>query len=276
MDDDTEDRSAGEVPVTENSSNEPEQGHTTADYAKYSPPSKPPNQLKRWLIWGLILAVIFAALVVGYEMFKKPKTRKNGTTSDQTSQSQTTASQTPITATKNYASQNFALSFDYPNDWTVTDVGGGIMIVKSPGMSLTNASGQPVKTIISLSFRNKTYKLGEFDAGNALAERDSTKIAYTKPTQSQRGDTYISFLRYAKSTSGLDEICVTGNNGYKASQAIPAVDLAKVDPVVCISFTTDVGNTKQPTQGVTVASSVWDNPSFSTPLVNILKSLVIQ
>ncbi len=254
------------------------QPRSTADYNKYSAApksSKLPSQWKRWTAWLGIVIAIFVVLLIGYKFLQK-KPPSTTTQTPANSQSQSNQSQPTITtATKNYASQNFALSFDYPQDWTVADNGNGIMTVKSPSMILTDSSGQAQKTFIVLTFRNKTQKLTEFDAGNATAERDSSKIAYAKPTQTQRADTYLSFLRYAKSTAGIDGIYITGNSGYKSVQVIPGTDISKVDPVINYAFIRDTTGTKVAEGPVTIASSVWDNSTFSTSLLNILKSLVI-
>lgn len=276
MDEEGQQRS-DEVPVADNSQAVPEQPHSTADYSRYAPPAKPPAQWRRWVIWAGIVLFVFAILAIAYKtLSNKPKKPSTATTSqNQVAQTQATSAAIITTATKNYASQNFALSFNYPQDWTVTDSGGGVMTVKSPSLTLKDSSGQSQKAFVVLTFRNKTQKLAEFDAGSAVAERDSIKIAYTKPTQSQRGDTYISFLRYAKSSSGLDGVYITGNSGYKAGQTIPLADIQKVDPVINYSFIRDTSGTKIAAGPVTIASSVWDDSNFSTPLINVLKSLVI-
>lgn len=251
---------------------------STASYADYMPPKRSRPKWMRWLIWLVVLLVIMGALVGAYKVLKKNPAA--GSTSDKsqssTSQSQTTT-KTITAATKNYSSQNFTLSFDYPNDWTLTDSGGGVMTVKSPAVTLTDAAGQKINGQIVLTFRSKGQKLNEFSAGSAMAASDSTKIAYTKPTQSQRGDTYLSFLRYASyaSSAGLDGVYITGNAGYKANQTVPATDISGVDPVINFSFAKCTDSTCSSSTATAIAVSSWSDQNLSTPLLNILKSLVI-
>ncbi|OGL40620.1 hypothetical protein A3J32_00500 [Candidatus Saccharibacteria bacterium RIFCSPLOWO2_02_FULL_46_7] len=186
----------------------------------------------------------------------------------------------PISATtKHYASQNFRLEFDYPDDWTLTDEqASGIMTAKSPTITLEDTGSQKIDGLVTLTFRAKFQKLTEFDAGSATAVIDSIKIAYTKPTQSQRGETYISFLRYAKTTgtTSLDGIYITGDAGYKIGQSIPKDDLTRVDPVVSITFSRCSDNACNSTTPFSVGADIWDNRTISEPLLAMLKSLTIQ
>ncbi|MDB5161054.1 MAG: hypothetical protein JWO96_434 [Candidatus Saccharibacteria bacterium] len=244
-------------------------------------PSTPPRETagpdywkkpkKRWPKYVLI-AILLAAIAAGVYWFAlKPKPVTKTT-------SQNTASQTPAKAagqiaatTKSYSSSNFYLTFSYPQDWTVTDNGGGIMTVKSPSLNLKNATGQTVEGNIILTIRDKTQKLTEFDKGNATATRASDKIAYTKPAQTQRGSTYISFLQYASTTStgALDGVYITGDNGYQKAQAIPLVDITKVDPVISVTFLNKAGTS------MSIPDSQWYDTSFSGPLKTMLESFSI-
>lgn len=188
----------------------------------------------------------------------------------QPAQSQSAASQI-TSATKSYTSPNFNLSFSYPQDWTVTDNGGGIMTVKSPLIKLKNASGQTVSGSILLTIRSQGQKLTEFNSGNATAVRDSVKIAYTNPTQTQRANTYISFLQYASTSTlgALDGVYITADNGYQKGQAIPSVDVQKVDPLISLTF---FDSNAKP---LSITSSMWDNQDFAGPLTKILQSFSI-
>ncbi len=241
--------------------------HSTADYASYQAPQKAPNPMWRKVGIGLaVLAVIVILALAGYWYAKNHKSTPKPTSSASSSQNSTTntpAAAKITTATKHYDSVNFNLGFDYPADWTVTDSGGGIMTVRSPAINLKDASGQAVNTQITITIRAKNQKLPEFDAGNATAALDSEKIAYTKPTQSQRANTYISFLSYAKSSGGFDGIYITGNNGYKKDQAIPKVDIQTVDPVISITF------------DKSISTDNWSDQAFAQPLKNMLQSLSI-
>lgn len=235
---------------------------STADYADYEPPHKSRNPIWRKITIGLAALVLIILLAGGgYWLTKKP-TRKPAE-SAQSSQTSMPTSAKINTTTKHYDSVNFNLGFDYPADWSVTDSGNGVLTVKSPAVGVKDASGQSVSTQITMMIRNKSQKLPEFDAGNAMAVLDSEKIAYTKPTQTQRANTYISFLQYAKTTSGFDGIYITGNNGYKKAQAIPKVDIQTVDPIISVTF------------GKSISTGSWNNPDFANPLKSMLQSLSI-
>ncbi len=239
-------------------------------YAQTSPP--PERHMVRNITAGLLALALLAAAGFGiYSKFLKNK--GNSTPPAQTASSQQTSTKAAskiASETAHYDSTNFNLGFDYPKDWTVTDAAGsGILTAVSPSMQLTNSSGQTVTGQVVLKIRDKTQKLTEFNSGNATATRDSLKIAYTKPTQTQRGSTYLSFLQYAASGSGLDGIYITGDNGYQKGQAIPLVDITKVDPVISIIF--QDSSSKQ----MSIAASMWDDQSFSGPLTSLLKSLSI-
>jgi hypothetical protein len=258
---------------------------STADYANYQKPEKPklvktpsvktPNlNFKKFLKIILILALIVGIAAAAYMVFFKAKPAKAPTKStSSSSSSQSAANESDIsTATKHYDSTNFNLGFDYPEDWKVSDVdGSGKLTVTSPTTQLKDTSGQSVSGQIVMVIRDKTQKLTEFDKGSATAVKDSEKIAYTKPSQTQRASTYISFLSYASSTSsgGFNGIYITGDNGYQKDQTVPMADINKVDPVINITFLKDG-------TPMSIAISSWNDTNFSDPLKAMLQSLSIQ
>lgn len=222
-----------------------------------------------YLVIVLVIVVLGAAIY--WLFFAKESTNKSNQSNKSESSSQISSS------TKHYDSPNFYLGFDYPNNWTVNDNGGGIMTVASPAMKLKDANGVSVDGQVAMTIRDKSQKLTEFEKGNAVAVRNSEKIAYTKPTQTQRGSTYISFLQYATSPSqGLDGIYITGDNGYQKNQAIPAVDISKSDPVINVVFRkcSDSKCSGKTTQ-LTIDESSLNNANFSKPILDMLKSLSI-
>jgi hypothetical protein len=120
----------------------------------------------------------------------------------------------------------------------------------------------------------------DFDAGNAVAVRDSEKVSYTKPTPSQRAQTYLSFVQYAATTThgALDGIYITGNVGYKKTQPIPKTDVAARDPIVGITFVkcaNDACSGAVPTP-LSIKASEWDNNSFKAPIKTMLTSLAFD
>lgn len=229
---------------------------------------------RKILLLAVGILVIAAASAATYWYFLREKTPAASKAQEQTTQKEQskTAASKISTETKDYTSSNFNLAFSYPEDWEVADNGAGVLSVKSPDLTLKTPTGQDFTGRIVLTIRDKAQKLTEFDKGNATATRDSQKVAYTKPTQSQRGNTYLSFLQYASTTSagGLDGIYITGDNGYQKGQAIPLVDIQKVDPVVSLTF---VGSESK---AASIAEGSWDDAGFAGPLKAMLQSLSIN
>jgi hypothetical protein len=231
---------------------------------------------------AFIVMILVALLLAGggYWFFLHKKPVKSVTTS-QSSQTSAAVPTNKINAkTKNYESTNFSLSFDYPEDWKVSDAtGSGKLTATSPVMQLAATDNQPVTGQIVLTIRDASQKLTEFDKGNATAARESEKIAYAKPSSAQRGSTYISFLAYATSadTTVLDGVYVTGDSGYQKGQAIPQVDIAKVNPLITISFVKCSDNNCSGT-GTPLSTSyaLWDDATISGPLKTMFESLVVN
>lgn len=241
--------------------------HSTADYEKFSKPEKP---IRNWTRVFSIIAIILVLIAIGagtYWYFNNHKSAPAKTA--QTTQPPAAAK--VVGTTKSYTSPNFYLTFDYPSNWTVSDTGGGVMTVTSPETQLQNTAGQSVNGKIVMTIRKNGQKLPEFSAGNATAAIASQKIAYTKPTQTQRANTYLSFLKYADTTAvgGWDGVYITGDNGYTVGQAIPAADFASVDPIIDVTFFNASG------KAMTIATSSWNDAAFSDPLLKMLESFAI-
>jgi hypothetical protein len=231
----------------------------------------------RYLIIAVVILLIAAA---AYWFFLKPKPVKapaKSTTSPVSSSS--SAPKEAKVDTDHYDSSNFNLGFDYPKGWKVSDIAGsGKLTVTSPAVKLKDTNGQQVDGQIIMAIRDKTQKLSEFDKGAATAVLNSEKITYTKPTQTQRGDTYISFLNYASSNnSGLDSIYITGDAGYQKDQDVPAVDISKIDPITNVTFV-KCSDSKCSGTGtaLTLDTKIWQDSSFSAPIKTMLQSLAIQ
>lgn len=184
------------------------------------------------------------------------------------------------TKTKHHISTGFSLEFDYPEDWTVTEATDkGRLDLVSPALRLKEASGRKVLAQVAFTIRNKQQPQPEFDKGNAVAVRESEKIAYTRPSSVQRGSTYLSFLQYASSTQpgGLDGVFITGDVGYKVGQAIPKADFVPVDPVVSVTFLTCV-NSSCSGEGspLGITTTMWEDVSFGKPIKSIFQSMIIN
>jgi len=251
-----------------------EAARSTADYANYAPPKKPKRKWLRRLTLVLLILVLAGAVagagIYWFVLRTEPPAKLKPT--KETGQTTPPAPTTKITtATKRHDSPNFYLGFDYPQDWMVTDSGGGVMTVSSTVIDLTNAAGQRVKGQIVLTIKAKDQKLPEFDSGNAFAARASEKISYTKPSPTQRGSTHLSFLRYAsspKAEGDFDGVYITGDTGYQKGQAIPKADFTPVDPLISVTYI-------KGGKPITVSDNMWDNPDYSKPIKAMLQSLSI-
>jgi len=237
---------------------------------------------------GLIILIIILILLLGGAAYwflgrststpSKKSTNSSTSSPNNSSSSQSGASQIPTT-TEHYDSPYLRLGFDHPTGWTVTDNGNGKLTAVSGPLELANPSGQKSTGQITLTVRASGQALPEFDKASAVAALDSQKIAYAKPTATQRGNTYVSFLRYATDTysDGLDGVYITGDAGYKAGQDIPKTDIAKVDPIVSITFAgcSDAACSAAPA-AMAISTSSWQDTSFSGPLMKMLESFSFQ
>lgn len=223
-------------------------------------------------IVALIVLALIAGLIYWFSLRHKPQTKLPAKTPANSSIAPVSSATSIDATTKSYSSDNFNLALSYPADWTVSDIGGGAMSIKSPSLILTDGSGQKQQGFIIFNIRSHGQKLTEFNAGSATATRDSIKVAYTKPTSSQRANTYLSFLQYATTTThgALDGVYVTGDNGYQKGQAIPGTDVSKADPIISITFTDTAG------KAMSITDASWSDTNLSGPLTKMLQSLSIN
>ncbi len=235
---------------------------------------KKPKRSKHVFLILVLLLLITAGAIYWFVIRAKPAVAPTVSDTNQTASNSNAA--TPVT--KKYDSANFSLSFYTPKDWTVTDVSGsGILTARSPVTKLSTTSSSKTDGQIVMTIRDKTQKLTEFDKGAATAIADSEKIAYTKPSETQRGSTYISFLNYASTTAkGIDGIYITGDAGYQKDQDIPSADIAKSDPIINVTFLKCSDSKCAKSEAMTIPVSAWNDTSFSKPIKTMLQSLSIQ
>ncbi|MBI2007801.1 hypothetical protein HYS85_00990, partial [Candidatus Saccharibacteria bacterium] len=197
--------------------------------------------------------------------------------SAQTAQNSTPAAAKITTETKKFESVNFKLSFDYPGNWTASEDNADEINVLSPDLKLKGVDGKDVTGQIYFRIRAKGQKLEGLDGGSATAILNSEKIAYTSPTQVQRASTYISFLRYAGGSEGLDAIYITGDLGYEKDQTVLKTDIEKVDPIISIEFYLCPNSGCVELSGVYgIGVETWTDENIADSLGNMLKSLVIN
>lgn len=248
---------------------------TRIDYLhKVMPPKKKRLWLRVFIIVVIILLLV-AAGVVGYQQFVKSRAPAKTVTATTTSKTPSNSSAPAKVATEHFDSTNFNLGFDYPKGWTVADTGEGTLTVTSPASKgQTTAGAAMIQTVMTIAPSGKN--LTSFDAANGLAIQDSDKISYTNPTSAQRANTYLTFVQYADTTvpGALDAVYITGDYGYQKGQAVPKVDMAKLDPVVAVTFMkcADASCQAKPVP-TNVPVSLWEDPSFQKPILIMLKSL---
>lgn len=234
-----------------------------------------PKKKRIWL--RVLLMVIAVAILAGGGYYaathfhfpsKKPSTKTTATTQAPKKE----------VAYKQYDSTHFYLSFSYPENWGILDDGSGKLTVTSPALALKNGSGKTVQGRIVAMIRNKQPSLDEFKKGDAVAALLSEKVSYTKPTDNQRAQTYISFLNYASSTAeGIDGIYITGDNGYEKGQNIPQNDIVQTDPLITVSFLEcDSSTCSSGGKALTVSSDEWKSADFKTPITTFITSLAIK
>ena len=261
-----------------------EAAKSTADYADYEKPPKSRNP-----IWGKLkpgrklgIGVVILVLVValggsGYWFYKNRKSSNKPAESAQTAQNSTPAADKITTETKKFESVNFKLSFDYPGNWTASEDNAEQITVLSPDLKLKDVDGKDVTGQIYFRIRAKGQKLEALDGSSATAILNSEKIAYTSPTQVQRASTYISFLRYAENSQGLDAIYITGDLGYEKDQTVLKTDIEKVDPIISIEFYLCPNSGCVGLSGMYgIGVETWADENISVSLENMLKSLVIN
>jgi hypothetical protein len=247
-----------------------------SDYSHNNKSKKRPN----YQVFGIILIVIIlvGTIAFGYQHYHK----KSVSTTSKIAKTMPLTSQISLpAANQQYYSTNLSIGFNYPKNWTITDVtGSNSLTLMSPVLNLLTSTNKLVKGQITLTIQNQSPVIPGYQSGNATAALESQIIDYTNPTAAQRGSTYISFLHYATSntpSSNIDAIYVTGNAGYKINQYIPETDILAVSPVVSITFSqcTTVACTGK-VSPISITSGAWSTSSFSGTLLTLLKSLSIS
>jgi hypothetical protein len=248
----------------------------------YDPPKKKRKfwrKLLRFFGWMLLIVLLTGggAGAAWYFWLKDEPQPKTSTREEAKMPPPTPAAEEPE-PTETYTSSAFLLQFDYPEGWKVSEGVDNKIVGVSPVDELKTVSGSKQKGQIVLTIQRKQASLPDFKDGSALAIRESEKIDYAKPSQTQRASTYISFLNYnASIAKGLDGVYVTGDNGYKKDQYVPMADIAKSDPLITITFRScDDDKCTTPGKAVTVSDSSWSDTKFAKPLRTMLQSIIVQ
>jgi hypothetical protein len=216
----------------------------------------------------LIILVALAALGAGgYFLFLKIKDKPAPPPAQQTNQTQNTEAQQEV-PTEKYNSSDLQLSLDYPNNWTVDDSEQGLLKITSPSVKLKDSNGTEVDGKVAFTIISAGSDVTGFTGTSGVAVADSEKISYDQPTQSQREQTYVTQVKF--SGNGLNVIYITGDSGYKKDQDVPKSDVAKIEPIISVTFEAADGSP------LTIEASEWGSNPALKAAVKIITSLKIN
>lgn len=248
---------------------------------------QPKKKRGKWLLMLLFLLLLASAAGAYYYFVMRDnqtgqtaaQAKKQPKTSKDTASNAANDPQTPATLTQ-YTSTAFPLGLKHPSDWTPAEQ-AGTLTVTSPMVKLTDASGQPVDGRMVVTVRPKQDKPTEFTTGPVLAVLDSDKITYDHPSSTQQGLAYISYAQYSTASvkGAMNGIYITNDYGYKYKQVIPMGDIAKLNPLVEVTFVScadaDCAATAQ--TPLTISSTAWKLDTTNRPMVeDLLKSFTFN
>lgn len=243
----------------------------------YRQPDRKNGKHYAWL-WLVIIVVLAVALAgAGYLAINHSKVHKTAKkpVAAKSAPPKTVSSAPPIPSSS-FTSPSFGVTFSYPQTWNVVDSGAAGVNVYSTPMTITNASDQPVLAEVDVTLLNQGALPSAFGTNTSVAVLNSQKVVFTHPGN-QPADTYISFVQYPATTivGGLDGIYVTGNYGYQKDQTIPNSQVAQVNPLIMVVFSSCANSTCSVStqKPLTISAADWNNSSFSAPILLILSSL---
>lgn len=275
--------SSSQPPAEDHSPQQPPDDHEAASQSisDYVKDVQPYQQNKRQRRHGFLILIIVMVLLGGgaiaYIVLKPKSPPPPAPSTQNTSASEQSPSS--ITVTKHYMAQHFpGLEFDYPDNWTVSEPETGNQItVRSKTLKLKHANGQTVNGQIIFSIQPKGTQLPQFTNNTPTAVLESDKIAYTRPSPSQRGSTYVSYLRFNKSSpSGLDAVYITGDKGYQVGQDIPKTDFDALDPIISVAFVQCQNNDCSSSAAMSLKPSSWASDAVFKQVNSMLRSLIVS
>jgi lipopolysaccharide export system protein LptC len=253
-----------------------EETTSTSDYVQNLQPIKDQKR-KSKRRWTVVLVILLLVAIGAGVYFFVPKPKPTPAPASETPQQQT--EQVPrTTETETYTSDELKLSFQHLTSWAVDDQTDGLIKVSSPVVKLKDATNQEVDAKVVVTFMSAGSEVPLYENSQGLAAlMDSEKITYDAPTQTQRGQTYISFG--GLTPAGLDAVFVTGNSGYKKGQMIPEADIKKVEPIISVMFYScddaacEGGDEEK---SISVALSEWEQNETLQSAQKLLQSLKVM
>ncbi len=245
-------------------------GQSTSQYINSLEPVKRQQKKRRTRrIIFLIVPLVIALAVGAYFLIAKPKktAAPQPTATDTMDHMAMEAVDTQLS--EHYVSQSLRLTVDYPKSWTKNDETSGQLTLQSPTAMLTDTTGEKKDGKVTITIVGAGKPVPNFTGTTATATAVSKKIAYTQPAATQRKETYLSFLGFGTS-KGVDAAYITGDYGYQKGQDVPKTDVAKIDPIISVSFT---GSDNQP---LSLTPEAWEMDEILKVTQSILQSLVFQ
>lgn len=196
---------------------QPEHMHT-ANFAG----GKPRRSVKRWVVIGVVVAVVAAATVSAYLLLKGKNTAQKGgiaTQQQPKERSKTpTMSESQASTLKTYKSTKLNIEFSYRTDWTLRETADKAeVILTSPAVTYAKKDGSSTEGVFTLKLRNGILpEAMKPTIAAAVAVKDSEVIAYSSPTDQQRQYTNLSF---GGNGGTMNFVMVTGSVAFKAGEA---------------------------------------------------------
>ncbi len=242
-------------------------------YGDYDKTPKKKNKKSSKLFFILAAGFVILAVVL-FAIFDKNAINKKHTSSKSLITKSKSSAQVKIMT---YNSVSSSLSFSYPSNWSINDNNNGFISIISPLLKLSSADGSNVNGKILITIDQQSQVPKSF--GNySLALNNSTMVSYVSPTQYQRNQTYLTYVQYPATTivGGLDAIYVTGDFGYSKDNSIPATDIAKLNPLVIVSFENCLDSACDKYSPLTIGAATYNSSLITTDTINIIKSLQLN
>lgn len=239
-------------------------------------PHKAKTRKRRWPVIVALL-IIIAAATAGAYWFGSHKAAAPATKGPETTQQNVKSdTQAATTTTKHYDSATYTLGFDYPVDWAISDTAAKLTVT-SPAMRLAGTDGSAHETHVVVTIQNQQTTIPGYPSNGALAALESDHLTYKQPTAVQRAQTYLTYLSYHQQ-NGLDQLFITGDNGYQQGQNVPMSDIVKSNPLISVSFETcasadcSSGNTAV----ATLQASDWKSAAANKQVTELLQSMQLN
>lgn len=261
--------------ITESDGTYEAASRSTAEFVQSVQPLQAQKQKRRRgrIIWVIVLLLLLGGGGAGYFFLLKPKDKPPETNPPVTNEQQSTESQETANLSEHYVSQDLRLALDHPSNWKRDDATTGQLKLESPMTKLTDGSGEQTDAKVLITILSGGSAPPGFTGNTGLAVMQSEKVAYAAPGPSQRKETHLSFLGLG-SGQELSAIYITGDSGYQKDQTIPKTDVAKIEPIIGITFLKCNGSTC--TEHLAIQPDAWQASGTLKTAKAILQSLAIQ